>query len=141
MSAEEESALKIKKVLGREILDSRRNPPVSKRTETLEAVALAQAHGYAPVISQGSGDTEDATIADLAVAVNAGQIKTGSVCRGERTAKYNQLLHNEEELGARPSPARKCSWRGAEKNFVGARFFLAEGRAICYKKKHMNLGL
>ena len=70
-------------------------------TETLETVALAQAHGYAPVISHRSGETEDATIADLAVALNAGQIKTGSVCRGERTAKYNQLLRIEEELGAR----------------------------------------
>ena len=70
-------------------------------TETLETVALAQARGYAPVISHRSGETEDATIADLAVAVNAGQIKTGSVCRGERTAKYNQLLRIEEELGAR----------------------------------------
>jgi len=70
-------------------------------TETLETVALAQACGYAPVISHRSGETEDATIADLAVALNAGQIKTGSVCRGERTAKYNQLLRIEEELGAR----------------------------------------
>lgn len=70
-------------------------------TETLETVALAQARGYAPVISHRSGETEDATIADLAVALNAGQIKAGSVCRGERTAKYNQLLRIEEELGAR----------------------------------------
>jgi enolase len=70
-------------------------------TETLETVALAQARGYASVISHRSGETEDATIADLAVALNAGQIKTGSVCRGERTAKYNQLLRIEEELGAR----------------------------------------
>jgi len=70
-------------------------------TETLAAVGLAQAHGYASVISHRSGETEDTTIADLAVALNAGQIKTGSVCRGERTAKYNQLLRIEEELGAR----------------------------------------
>lgn len=70
-------------------------------TETLETVALAQTHGYASVISHRSGETEDATIADLAVALNAGQIKTGSVCRGERTAKYNQLLRIEEELGGR----------------------------------------
>jgi len=70
-------------------------------TETLETVALAQARGYAAVISHRSGETEDATIADLAVALNAGQIKTGSVCRGERTAKYNQLLRIEEGLGAR----------------------------------------
>lgn len=70
-------------------------------TETLETVALAQKRGYASVISHRSGETEDATIADLAVALNAGQIKTGSVCRGERTAKYNQLLRIEEELGDR----------------------------------------
>ena len=70
-------------------------------TETLETVALAQERGYASVISHRSGETEDATIADIAVALNAGQIKTGSVCRGERTAKYNQLLRIEEELGAR----------------------------------------
>jgi enolase len=77
-------------------------------TETLDTVALAQAQGYAPVISHRSGETEDATIADLAVGLNAGQIKTGSVCRGERTAKYNQLLRIEEELGARAVyPGRK----------------------------------
>ena len=70
-------------------------------TETLETVALAHVRGYASVISHRSGETEDATIADLAVALNAGQIKTGSVCRGERTAKYNQLLRIEEELGER----------------------------------------
>ena len=58
-------------------------------TETLETVALAQARGYALVISHRSGEIEDATIADPAVALNAGQIKTGSVCRGERMAKYN----------------------------------------------------
>jgi enolase len=69
-------------------------------TETLETVALAQQHGYAAVISHRSGETEDTTIADLAVALNAGQIKTGSVCRGERTAKYNQLLRIEEALGS-----------------------------------------
>jgi enolase len=70
-------------------------------SETLDTCALAQKHGYASVISHRSGETEDTTIADLAVALNAGQIKTGSVCRGERTAKYNQLLRIEEELGER----------------------------------------
>ena len=70
-------------------------------SETLDTVALAQQHGYASVISHRSGETEDTTIADLAVALNADQIKTGSVCRGERTAKYNQLLRIEEELGPR----------------------------------------
>jgi len=68
-------------------------------TETLETVALGKKHGYGVVISHRSGETEDTTIADLSVALNAGQIKTGSVCRGERTAKYNQLLRIEEELG------------------------------------------
>lgn len=68
-------------------------------TETLDAVALAQRSGYTAVISHRSGETEDTTIADLAVATNAGQIKTGSLCRSDRTAKYNQLLRIEEELG------------------------------------------
>jgi len=68
-------------------------------TETLEAVELAKRAGWGTVISHRSGETEDTFIADLAVAVNAGQIKTGSLSRGERTAKYNQLLRIEEELG------------------------------------------
>jgi enolase len=68
-------------------------------TETLEAVELAKRAGYGTVISHRSGETEDAFVADLAVGVNAGQIKTGSLARGERTAKYNQLLRIEEELG------------------------------------------
>jgi enolase len=70
-------------------------------TETLDAIELARANGYAAVISHRSGETEDATIADLAVATNSGQIKTGAPSRGERTAKYNQLLRIEEELGDR----------------------------------------
>jgi enolase len=68
-------------------------------TETLNAVSMAQRNGYTAVISHRSGETEDTTIADLAVATNAGQIKTGSLCRSDRTAKYNQLLRIEEELG------------------------------------------
>jgi enolase len=68
-------------------------------TETLEAVSMAQQAGYTAVISHRSGETEDSTIADLAVATNAGQIKTGSLSRADRTAKYNQLLRIEEELG------------------------------------------
>jgi enolase len=68
-------------------------------TETLEAIALTQRARWAPVISHRSGETEDATISDLAVAINAGQIKTGSLCRTDRVAKYNQLLRIEEELG------------------------------------------
>ena len=70
-------------------------------TETLDAIELARASGYGVVISHRSGETEDATIADLAVATNSGQIKTGAPSRGERTAKYNQLLRIEEELGGR----------------------------------------
>ena len=69
-------------------------------TETLDAIELAQANGFAVVISHRSGETEDATIADLAVATNAGQIKTGAPSRSDRVAKYNQLLRIEEELGA-----------------------------------------
>src|SRR2546425_7275807 len=68
-------------------------------TETLEAVATAKAAGYASIISHRSGDTEDTTIADLAVVTGAGQIKTGAPSRSERVAKYNQLLRIEEELG------------------------------------------
>ncbi len=68
-------------------------------SETLDAVNLAQKHGYQTIISHRSGETEDCTIADLAVALNAGQIKTGSVARTDRTAKYNQLLRIEEALG------------------------------------------
>ena len=65
------------------------------------------------MISHRSGETEDSTIADLAVAVNAGQIKTGSACRGERTAKYNQLLRIEELLGKRAVYPGKAAFRGA----------------------------
>jgi enolase len=67
-------------------------------TETLEAVELAKTHGYANVVSHRSGETEDTTIADLAVAIRAGQIKTGAPCRSDRVAKYNRLLRIEEEL-------------------------------------------
>jgi enolase len=70
-------------------------------TETLEAIDLARTNGYAAVISHRSGETEDTTIADLAVATNAGQIKTGAPSRSDRVAKYNQLLRIEEELGDR----------------------------------------
>jgi enolase len=80
-------------------------------TETLDTMALARKAGYTTVISHRSGETEDVTIADLAVATNAGQIKTGAPCRGERTAKYNQLLRIEEELGARALFAGKKAFR------------------------------
>jgi enolase len=68
-------------------------------TETLNAVQTAQKAGFGVVISHRSGETEDSTIADLAVATNAGQIKTGSLSRSDRIAKYNQLIRIEEELG------------------------------------------
>ncbi|MEO1446743.1 MAG: phosphopyruvate hydratase, partial [Cyanobacteria bacterium J06635_11] len=69
-------------------------------TETLQAIDLAKRNQFTCVISHRSGETEDTTIADLAVATRAGQIKTGSLCRSERVAKYNQLLRIEDELGA-----------------------------------------
>ncbi len=68
-------------------------------SETLDAIALARAAGYQAVISHRSGETEDTTIADLAVATGVGQIKTGAPCRSERIAKYNQLLRIEQQLG------------------------------------------
>jgi len=80
---------------------------IGSLTETLETIALAKAAGYTNVISHRSGETEDSTISDLAVATNAGQIKTGAPCRGERTAKYNQLLRIEEELGGKARFAGK----------------------------------
>jgi enolase len=73
---------------------------IGSLTETFDAVQMAQRAGYSAIISHRSGETEDATIADIAVALNAGQIKTGSLCRSDRVAKYNQLLRIEEELGA-----------------------------------------
>ncbi|MEI7958281.1 MAG: phosphopyruvate hydratase, partial [Verrucomicrobiota bacterium] len=68
-------------------------------TETLDAIEMAKEAGYTAVISHRSGETEDTTIADIAVATNAGQIKTGSLCRTDRVAKYNQLLRIEQLLG------------------------------------------
>ena len=76
-------------------------------TETLAAVEMAHKAGYTAVMSHRSGETEDSTIADLAVATNCGQIKTGSLARSDRTAKYNQLLRIEEELGP------QAKYRGA----------------------------
>eukprot|EP01037_Dinobryon_pediforme_P003790 gene3790-3837_t len=72
---------------------------IGSLTETIDAVTLAQTHGYTSVMSHRSGETEDSTISDLAVALNCGQIKTGSLSRSDRVAKYNQLLRIEEELG------------------------------------------
>ena len=73
---------------------------IGSLTETLDAIEMAKRAGYTAVVSHRSGETEDATIADVAVATNAGQIKTGSTSRTDRMAKYNQLLRIEEELGA-----------------------------------------
>ena len=80
---------------------------IGSLTETLEAIAMAKSAGYTAVISHRSGETEDATIADLAVGTGAGQIKTGSLCRSDRVAKYNRLLRIEAELGlTAPYPGR-----------------------------------
>ena len=84
---------------------------IGSLSETLETMKLAKESGYTTVISHRSGETEDVTIADLAVATHAGQIKTGAPCRGERTAKYNQLLRIEEELGKRAVYAGKSAFR------------------------------
>jgi len=72
---------------------------IGSLTETFDAVEMAQENGYTAVLSHRSGETEDSTIADIAVATNCGQIKTGSMSRSDRIAKYNQLLRIEEELG------------------------------------------
>jgi enolase len=82
-------------------------------TETLDAIAVARRANYATVISHRSGETEDSTIADLAVATSAGQIKTGSASRSDRTAKYNQLLRIEEELGSRARYAGRIAFAQA----------------------------
>ena len=77
-------------------------------SETLDAVEIAHRAGFTAVMSHRSGETEDSTIADLAVATNCGQIKTGSLARSDRTAKYNQLIRIEGELG----PAARFAGRG-----------------------------
>src|ERR1700687_438499 len=82
-------------------------------TETLATIEMARAAGYSSVISHRSGETEDTTIADLVVATGAGQIKTGSLSRSERNAKYNRLLRIAEELGAKaPDPGAAALQRG-----------------------------
>lgn len=80
-------------------------------TETLEAIAMAHAAGYTAVVSHRSGETEDTTIADLAVASSAGQIKTGSLSRSDRVAKYNQLMRIEDQLGAEAVYAGRGAFR------------------------------
>jgi enolase len=84
-------------------------------TETLAAIEMARAAGYTCVISHRSGETEDTTIADLAVATGAGQIKTGSMSRGERTAKYNRLIRIAEELGATAEYPGSSAFMGGPK--------------------------
>ena len=84
---------------------------IGSLTETLDAVETAHKAGYRAVMSHRSGETEDSTIADLAVATNCGQIKTGSLARSDRTAKYNQLIRIEEELG----PAARYAGRAVLK--------------------------
>ncbi|MCJ8176576.1 phosphopyruvate hydratase [Pseudomonas viridiflava] len=81
-------------------------------TETLEAIQMAKAAGYTAVISHRSGETEDSTIADLAVGTSAGQIKTGSLCRSDRVSKYNQLLRIEEQLGSKAVYNGRAEFRG-----------------------------
>jgi enolase len=81
-------------------------------SETLEAIEIARRAGYSSVVSHRSGETEDTTIADLAVATGAGQIKTGSLCRSDRVAKYNRLLRIEEELGGRARYAGRSTLAG-----------------------------
>jgi enolase len=82
---------------------------IGSLTETLDAVEMAFKAGYTAVMSHRSGETEDSTIADLAVATNCGQIKTGSLARSDRTAKYNQLLRIEQELGSQAKYAGKAA--------------------------------
>ena len=81
-------------------LDGFEDDPKASNEPKLEAIQMAQSAGFAAVISHRSGETEDTTIADLAVATGTGQIKTGAPARSERVAKYNQLLRIEDELGA-----------------------------------------
>ena len=81
-------------------------------TETLEAIQMAKAAGYTAVISHRSGETEDSTIADLAVGTAAGQIKTGSLCRSDRVSKYNQLLRIEEQLNGKAKYNGRAEFRG-----------------------------
>ena len=85
---------------------------IGSLTETLEAIQMAKAAGYTAVISHRSGETEDHTIADLAVGTAAGQIKTGSLCRSDRVSKYNQLLRIEEQLGGKAPYRGRAEFRG-----------------------------
>ena len=99
-------------------------------TETLAAVEMAHKAGYTAVMSHRSGETEDATIADLAVATNCGQIKTGSLARSDRTAKYNQLLRIEEDLGEQAKYAGRAAHQGAGDNRVAVKAALTRRAAF-----------
>jgi enolase len=85
---------------------------IGSLTETLEAIQMAKAAGFTAVISHRSGETEDSTIADLAVGTAAGQIKTGSLCRSDRVSKYNQLLRIEEQLAGKAPYKGRAEFRG-----------------------------
>lgn len=89
---------------------------IGSLTETLDAIQMANRAGYTAVVSHRSGETEDATIADLAVALNAGQIKTGAPSRTDRVAKYNQLLRIEEELGDIAQYLGRDAWFNLKNN-------------------------
>jgi enolase len=90
-------------------------------TETLDAMALARSASYGIIVSHRSGETEDSFIADLAVGTGCGQIKSGSLCRSERVAKYNRLLSIERELGPRrrPRKLRQRPWKNNWKSVLG----------------------
>ena len=105
-------------------------------TETLDAIAMARSAGYASVISHRSGETEDSTIADLAVGTSAGQIKTGSASRSDRVAKYNQLLRLEEELGSRRALRR--ARRHPPTQGIGHNH--ASSRPASTRRKHLEQG-
>ena len=83
---------------------------IGSLTETLDAIQMANRAGYTAVVSHRSGETDDTTIADIAVALNAGQIKTGAPSRTDRVAKYNQLLRIEEELGDIATYPGRAAW-------------------------------
>ena len=109
-------------------------------SETLEAVEIAHRAGWNAVMSHRSGETEDATIADLAVATNCGQIKTGSLARSDRTSKYNQLIRIEQQLGA---CAEVCGIRRSSTVGLIA-LGVVTGRAVsptCGVQLHIDIGL
>ena len=118
----------IKKGLGNSILIKVNQ--IGTLTETLAAVEMAHKAGYTAVMSHRSGETEDSTIADLAVATNCGQIKTGSLARSDRTAKYNQLLRIEEQLGSQALFAGSGGAQGLPVGRSALRIFAVTGGAI-----------